>query len=293
MRVTVQKLESERFMQDKWKLEDVRVAFICAVKDEYDAFLAYLEHNGIKTRKANKIEGGIGARRFLLPSDKGGIPCIVVRQLQAGMTAACFVCGRILERCKPELVAMPGICGGVEGKVNRGDLVVAEMTFDYCAGKFNNKGKFQAQTRQRDMCASVTNCVLGAEHHLKEILATCDPAVFRMQLPGGSPILVDLDSIDLVQGPLGTGGSVVNYAPIINRLKPIQRDMVAYDMEAYAVAYMCDSYYDKTPTPWLVVKGVQDLPSTDDAQKGMYTKAAAQSSVAFAMDVAKRYIQEN
>ena len=287
------KTAAAKFMKDKWELEDVQVAFICAVKDEYDAFLAYLEHNKIQTRKANKIEAGIGAQRFLLNTKTGDVPCIVVRQLPAGMTAACFVCGRVLERCKPELVVMPGICGGVEGKVNRGDLIVPDITFDYCAGKFNNKGEFQAQSRQRDLPPAVIDCVLGSERHMQAIFDTCDPAVFKAKMKGGNTVLIDRDNIKLVQGPMGTGGSVVNYAPIIDRLKPIQRDMVAYDMEAYAVAYMCDKYFNKKPTPWLVVKGVQDLPTTDDEQKGMYTQAAAQTSIAFAIDVAKRFAQEN
>ena len=69
-------------------------------------------------------------------------------------------------------------------------------------------------------------------------------------------------------------------------MKSHNRNVIAYDMEAYALAYVSTNFLDM-PIPWLVVKGVQDFPNTED--KNMYTKLAAYVSTAIAIDVVRSY----
>ena len=59
---------------------------------------------------------------------------------------------KMVERFKPKLLVMLGICAGVEAKVGLGDIIIADPTWDWGSGKMtqdiNGSSVFQSAPYQ-------------------------------------------------------------------------------------------------------------------------------------------------
>ena len=55
---------------------------------------------------------------------------VTLRQLEKGLTTAAITATKALCIWKPSVVVMTGICAGVRGTVNLGDLIVATQCFE-------------------------------------------------------------------------------------------------------------------------------------------------------------------
>ncbi|WP_210454412.1 hypothetical protein [Pantoea ananatis] len=58
-----------------------------------------------------------------------------------GMASASALSAKISLQFKPELIVMTGIAAGIEGKVNLGDIIVADTIWDWGSGKLTIKDK--------------------------------------------------------------------------------------------------------------------------------------------------------
>lgn len=276
--------ENEGYSQElntEWKEQNTDVVFVCAVDDEYNAFKEYLKYIGVTIEYSVKIDGFY----FVLNNNPKDIQCILVKQKEAGMVSCACLCGRLLNY-RPQLVVMSGICGGINGKVSQGDIVAASTVYDYGSGKYHQDGTFEPAPYQCQVNAKLSRCINAANEYLKDILDSCAPYVLNVKDDHGNVFTKNESNIHVRQGTFATGASVVNNSSIIEAMRSRNRNVLAYDMEAYALAYTC-TYFSDMPTPWLVIKGVQDFPDTTD--KGMYTKLAAYVSAAVAIDVTKRF----
>lgn len=263
------------------KIQNIDVLLICAVDDEYDAIKEYLDYNKIALEYSEDVDGFY----FLLNSGKKKISCILVKQKEAGMVSCACLCGRLL-KYKPKLVVMPGICGGINGKVRQGDIVAASTVYDYGSGKYQVDGTFEPSPYQCQIDPRLTRYINAASQYFKTILNTCAPHVLCIKDKNGNSFIKNESNMQIKQGTVATGASVVNNEAIVGAMRSHNRNVIAYDMEAYALAYVC-TYFSDVPIPWLVIKGVQDFPNTED--KSMYTKLAAHVSSAIAVDVVKRF----
>ena len=201
----------------------------------------------------------------------------------------------MLEKLRPKLVVMPGICGGIPNAVKRGHLVVVEKTYDYGAGKIDEEGNFRPAGDSCSIDGTLNPCIDDAEKALESIMATCKRGALKIELDGGiEHVLTKCDEnekgdVKVRRGAMPSGAAVVNELGYVEKwIKDTIHKPIAYDMEAYAVAFMCDNFR-RRKTPWFVVKGVQDLPGDDSKRKGVYTRAMAHLSAAFAVDVARRF----
>jgi nucleoside phosphorylase len=117
--------------------DQVDVLIVTAVKDEWDAVLAV--DTGAKPGSAwEKRRGASGPevayRDF---TTEGGALCVaVVQAFEMGREQAVIAAAPLLE-LHPEIrcVAMCGVCAGRRGDVALGDVIVADRTWPYDAGK--------------------------------------------------------------------------------------------------------------------------------------------------------------
>ncbi len=99
------------------------------------------------------------------------------------------------------------------------------------------------------------------------------------------------EDIKVVIGSIATGNKVVkdikkqNKARIFEEIKAIRRDVLAIDMEAYAIGLLAHH----KEIPWVVAKGVQDY--ADDQKNDRYRAFAAHASACFLIEFFHRYLK--
>ena len=62
---------------------------------------------------------------------------VAASAMRKGMSSSSALAMKMVERFKPKLIVMLGICAGVQGKVNLGDVIVANPTWDWGSGKMS------------------------------------------------------------------------------------------------------------------------------------------------------------
>lgn len=279
--------EQKKPVKSVIKNKALEIVFVCAVDCEYKRFLEYLYDNGIVFVEDNDTQlSGFSRKLFLLDDGVEQHLCLVVKQKADGMVPCAFLCAKIMEY-KPKLVVMCGICGGVPKKVKRGDLVIVDKTYDYGAGKYTEDGTFRPKYAHIKLGNNrLEEACINASDMLDELKDRINQDIYDLPLMNGGYKKAGKDDIVAHMGMMVTGAAVVNCKSIIDDITHRQRDVIAYDMEAYALAYMCDG----DNVPWLVVKGVQDLADTPDSEKDEYNRLAAYLSAAFVIEAVKKYM---
>lgn len=203
----------------------------------------------------------------------------VITQLYMGMPYAAVTTTKAIHIWNPKLVVMTGICAGVSGKVQLGDLVIASQTFDYGSGKLID-GKLQPHLNP-----------ISPEPwlwQLVEVFRNRDDilAQIKDEFPGpGStpetPLVAHMAS-------MGTGAAVISDDFFVKELTNEDRDLRGIDMEAYAVALaanLCGSHRNKHPC--FALKGVVDFAGIH--KNDVYHEYGAYVSAAFLY----KFLQDN
>ncbi|MBD9638460.1 hypothetical protein IB277_19335 [Ensifer sp. ENS07] len=153
----------------------------------------------------------------------GDLRGAIVRLPRMGLVEASISAARVIEQFKPRLVAMSGICAGVVGNAEIGTIVVADICWEYQAGKWADDD-------------------FRMEHYdvpLDDIVKTTINQ-FIEQDPKGRRIkegLID-DAIifkKMSVGPMATGSAVIADEKKILAIHGQHRKMAALDMEMYGI----------------------------------------------------------
>lgn len=101
---------------------------ICALEKERRA----LEHCQETALGAHDNVKGLDCREVSIGSLRG----VAIVQANPGLVSAAIVTSKATEVFKPRAVAMCGICGGIEGESELGDIIVPDVSWNYQSGKF-------------------------------------------------------------------------------------------------------------------------------------------------------------
>lgn len=250
----------------------VDVVLMTAVEDEYrvvckifkNIFAEYFE-NGFKYCLVNcEIIDGVN------------IVIAVFRQNNMGLVSASMTATYALNKFKPNLLLMCGVCAGVKDKANLGDLIIFSPVYDYGAGKYC-AGHFLPDYRQHQINGVVRPIVekMCCNINLKREIRDA------WENQSGKPIT----ELEIHIYPGGSGAAVITDEGVVEELKTHQRTLGAIDMESYAIAEVANAAMTKE-IPWLVVKGVQDFATP--LKNDQYREYAAFVSGVFI----KKYLQE-
>lgn len=203
--------------------------------------------------------------------------CFSMGSIASAITTTLF-----LNRFRPNLVVMTGITAGVKGKVSLGDVVVAESTWNYESGKrtvIENKQVFLQSSYRLNIPQSMKNTILEMSFQ-SDIFESIYQQCTVVGKPKAPP--------KLVIGPMVSGSAVIEDTSIVESiLSQQERKVVALEMEAYGVAFACDSSAQKPP--YLIVKSVCDfanIEKSDDMQE-----YAAYTSASFAFKYMSEYLE--
>jgi nucleoside phosphorylase/CheY-like chemotaxis protein len=208
---------------------------------------------------------------MLLNGVKKRVVCAHLSQM--GPIASAHAATVLLEAFRPRVMLMTGICGGFADHVSIGDVVVAEKSWDWQAGKWTEEGALATALDQRDGSAELIAQARGVEATLEELYQA-----YVGKRPDAPP--------KLAFGPIVTGSSVVASLDIQKVFRNQHRKMVGVDMECYGLYYAAENHAG-APVHVLCIKSVSDL--ADRAKGDDFQRYCSHMSALVALDVVKRH----
>lgn len=170
---------------------------------------------------------------------------------EMGQAASAVMASKMIEIFRPRMIAMVGIAAGIPGRVELGDVVVADPTWEYAAGKLVNSvvgTEFEQLPRQLALDPFLRQRV--EKICLDPLLAAQCRTEYPSAPPDGEPVVH--------RGALATGPYVVASEEYRNRLNDQHRKLLAIDMEMYGVYVAGELAREPRPTV-LGVKGICDF----------------------------------
>jgi nucleoside phosphorylase len=171
---------------------------------------------------------------------------------QMGLAASAVLATKMILRFRPRLVTMVGIAAGVKAKSQGvGDILAAEHTFDYGAGKAaTEKGRlvFEPDPKPLDIDARLNARLKYWQAKRTELNDIYDKWM------GPKPRTV----LTLHVGPLASGAAVIDNRKPVKDVLEHWRKLIGVEMEAYAVHRACKDAV--TPAPmYLCLKSICDF----------------------------------
>lgn len=251
--------------------EKKSVVIICAVDDEWTNAEEVFNINH-KSRKKDK-QGLYGFR--YTHNDCDDYDIYIVRIQRAGLVPAAAITASAILAFNPQLVAMTGICAGRSDKTQLGDIVVATQTFDYEAGKIEDKVR-----RDRPKPEAISEDLRIA---LEEINSEFGNLID--EIPSDKTQNTTDLRIKIHLGEMASGSSVVCNKKEIEKLTQKHDDIRGVDMEAYGVAYAAMRLH----TTWIVIKGIQDF---GDGEKSENEKSYRQCAAYASALLLQKYLEK-
>ncbi|NHL00499.1 response regulator [Rubrivivax benzoatilyticus] len=192
---------------------------------------------------------------------------------QMGPIASAHAATAMLAEFRPRVLLMTGICGGFAEHVAIGDIVVAEKSWDWQAGKWSDEGTLATALDQRDPAPELVAEARGLESVLPGLYAE-----YEGPRPSKPP--------RLVVGPMVSGSSVVASLDIQKVFRNQHRKMAGVDMECYGIYYAAANHAG-APVRAICVKSVSDL--ADRAKGDDFQTYCSQMSARVALEMVRRY----
>lgn len=177
-----------------------------------------------------------------------------------GPVQAAILMTKCLKIMKPRLVIMGGICAGLPKKTNIGDVVAAEVSWDWQSGKFvdaHGVENFEIAPHQLDI-----------DESLRSPLTLLKRDIEFWQSFALSASQNRTETPKLVVGPMASGSSVLADERVVERIKSQQhKNVVGLDMETYGVYAAVQSCTPHVPVVSLKsVCDKGDMKKNDDFQ---------------------------
>ncbi|MBG4981437.1 5'-methylthioadenosine/S-adenosylhomocysteine nucleosidase [Pseudomonas aeruginosa] len=145
-----------------------------------------------------------------------------------GTVAAAILTTKAALRLNPKIIIMAGICAGIEGKANIGDVVAADVSWDWQSGKYIDKNgdeTFESSPHHINIDDELRNKIFMLKRD-EEFWSSL--SIHAKEF--------DLASPKLVTGPMATGSSVLADVRVAERIRSVQhRNVTGLDMETYGV----------------------------------------------------------
>jgi nucleoside phosphorylase/DNA-binding NarL/FixJ family response regulator len=252
------------------------VAILTALRaPEYEAVM----RNGWTWEAAKPVDNVLFVQRAEFQS--GGRTCVAHAAVapRMGMVSTALTAAKLIEHLRPRLLVMTGVCAGVAGKVQLGDVLFADPSWDYQSGKRVKDGgstAFSIDPHQLDVAASL-------RVHADQLRA--DRAFLRRvrdAWPAEAP-----GELSLAIGPVASGSAVLADGASVEEIKRQKSTLIGIEMEIYGLYAAAHLAPDPQPMP-VAFKAVCDFadPDKDDAMQ----RYAAYTSARVATEFLERYM---
>lgn len=195
---------------------------------------------------------------------------------QMGPIASAHAAATLLTEYRPRSLVMTGICGGFSKEVSIGDLVIADKSWDWQAGKWTKEGVLSPSGDPRDGAAEL----VAYARTVGEVVKLAHERFTGYEKPASTP--------KLVPGPMVTGSAVVASKDIQEVFKGQHRKMAGIDMECYGMYYAASNHAG-APVRTLCIKAVSDL--ADRAKADNHQQYCSHISAAAMLEVVRLYFR--
>lgn len=185
-----------------------------------------------------------------------------------GLSSAAALSTKLIMKFSPKYIIMAGIAAGIEGKVNFGDVLVADPCWDWGNGKLTQKsGKslFQPAPHQEALSLDLRG----------KIQSVRDKRLYLDQMYNEWRGKKPTKQLQLKLGPLASGAVVLEDPETTKNITFQHRETIGIEMEAYGV--MMAANITTSNTKPIIIKSVCDFANpqkNDDWQKyAAYTSA--------------------
>lgn len=211
----------------------------------------------------------------ILREDKE-ITVVAAHAQRKGMPSSAALAAKMMMLYRPRYLIMAGICAGVEGKVGLGDVVIGDPTWDWGSGKSSQDKSgspvFLAAPYQHSVDPYVSQ-LATAMGNTSEIVRS---------ISDGWTAKKPTNLFQVHVGPMASGASVIADGTTTAAITAQHRELIAIEMEAYAVMAAADYSPDPRPIA-LAIKSVCDFANpvkNDDWQDfAAYTSASFMDSL--------------
>lgn len=201
---------------------------------------------------------------------------VFARQNEMGMTAGATLSMKLIQHFRPRYLIMVGIAAGVvisetEEQIY-GDVIAADMIWNYSAGKFVSPEK--SDIRFGNLGFIPRPAVIRMDERIRPYL---EQAIASPE-----------NQCHVHIGPMASGSTVVANCEVLQKQIHSQfRDTAGLEMESYGVVYAATNATHPRPIP-LVLKSVCDY--ADNQKSDQYQKFAAYTSCEFAKLLYEKYL---
>lgn len=253
-------------VRDRFVNPPLDFAIICALEKERDGLLHCPNVELGDTFSA----AGLDCRNV----DLNGLRGVAVTLPRAGLITAAIGTVKIAELFSPKAIAMSGICGGVDGESELGDLIVPDVSWNYQAGKIT-QGKLRPELVQIPLPPlSRTTLQLMATD---EVSKKMREGLFHSEL----------SSRKILMPPMVSGSQVVADSNVVSEIASQSRKIGALDMEVAAVFTAAHDYFNGGGI-YFAAKTVVDL--ADKGKDDRYHEYGSVLSARFTCEALKRLL---
>jgi nucleoside phosphorylase len=169
---------------------------------------------------------------------------------QMGLVNAAVTTSLCIDRFKPSVVGMSGICGGFDSRASLGQLFVSSMVYEYQSGKWASDGFKQEPYQVQTDHVTLTNL---------KALTNNDALISELEqgFIGERPKTAHKPEV----GIFTSGSAVIADQEYIKQIEEIHRKVNALDMEVFAVQRAAELSPYKPPC--ICAKTVVDLCDKD------------------------------
>lgn len=207
----------------------------------------------------------------IMNSNNQKITVVAVSCHGMGMANSSAITTKVCLKFSPKYLLMTGIAAGIEGKVNLGDILIADCCWDWGNGKqtiSDGKPMFLAAPKQETINETlrIKLRTLGRERSFLDTIYSGWPSSLRPS-----------NSLNVHLGPVATGAVVLEDPNVVDAILYNNRETIGIEMEGYG--FMLASKLASSNQPQaLVIKSVCDFadPTKDDTYQGYaaYTSAS-------------------
>jgi nucleoside phosphorylase len=228
-------------------------------KHDYDLFILTALDKELRPLRSmfelSEIANLPGVSEFIFTDRKGKVrraACTAIGR--AGQPSAASEAQGLMCQLRPRLAAMVGFCGGLPGKANLGDILIAESAIDWDFGKWKPSAS-AAKLYARPDPISIRG---DTSHRIARVLA--DEGVGRIDglaeaVFHKSNGEIKTPKIRLV--PFASGSAVIADSDVSGGIEGLNESACGVDMESYGFYYACRHSRAAKPD-FLCVKAVAD-----------------------------------
>ena len=268
---TLQREKSNEYIYD--------LAIICALnKTELESVLQLSSDWEMKIFEDDSTVYHIGTFETL----NGEIKVVAASASEMGMPASSVLTMKLIQKFRPEYLVMTGIAAGVKDQVGLGDILIADPSWDYGAGKFSTIGgnpAFMPDAKQLRIAPEITARLelLSLDRKMLDDLHTLYTGGEKPDKP-----------LSLYIGPVASGASVVAHSDIVKNIIEHNRKLVGLEMETYGVYFAAAHCIKPSPTTFSI-KSVCDFADSD--KKDNCHKYAAYTSSRLMHEFVTKHLQ--